>query len=153
MSSRRGQRQLLVNCVMGCELFNPHVKGHLRKARAVYAGWEKVQPSRSPPPVPAALISLLSLTLRAAEKPDVGLALLLTFHGLLRISEICSLEWRDVLLPGDVRLPRSVTRNGERGGGLLIRVGKTGVLQFIPLADPTLLRFLVRAKNVHWAPN
>lgn len=69
-----------------------------------------MQPSGSPPPVPAALLALLALTLRAAGFREVGLALLLAFHGLLRISELGRLCWHDVLLTGDVRLPSSAAR-------------------------------------------
>lgn len=143
ISPLRGQRQLLINCVMGIELLNPHLKGSLKRSRAVYAGWDKIHPSSSPPPIPAALIALQAMTLRACGLGEVGLALLLAFHGLLRISELGRLLWHDVLLPGDIRLPESTARNS---GGLLIRVAKTGVLQFVPLTDPTLLRLLAQAK-------
>lgn len=143
---RRGQRQIFVNAIMGAELFNPHLKGSLLRARAVYAGWDKIQPRVSPPPVPEALLAVIVLDLKDQGLHEEALAIFLTFYALLRIGEICRLCWDDVLLPGDCRLPDT----GDRGsGGVLIRIAKTGVRQFVPLANAVLLTFLCVAKPRH----
>lgn len=143
---RRGQRQTFVNAVMGAELFCPHLKGHLQISRAVFAGWDKVEPRKSPPPIPEALLSVLVLLLRAAGFSDEALGVFLTFHALLRIGEIVRLKWDDILLPGDCRLPNSST---TPMGGVLIRIAKTGPRQFVPLSNQLLLCFLTRAKGQH----
>lgn len=141
-SSRRGQRQNFVNAVMGIELLNPHLKGHLLRSRAVYAGWDKMSPSSSPPPVPVALLAVLVLNLRSIGQRTAGLGILLAFHALLRIHELLRLNWEDVLLPVDCRLPHSCRSSGT--GGVLIRVAKTGRLQFVALTDEKLLLFLAK---------
>lgn len=143
-SSRRGQRQLFVNAVMGVELLNPHLKGHLLRSRAVYAGWDKMSPGSSPPPVPVALLAVLVLHLRSNGNRTAALGILLAFHALLRIQELLWLTWEDVLLPGDCRLPHSSRSSGS--GGVLIRVSKTGRLQFVALTDEKLLEVLAQEK-------
>lgn len=111
-----------MNAIMGAELFNPHLKGCLLCARTVYAGWDKIEPRMSPPPVPAALLACVVLVLRDEGYHEEALGILLTFYALLRIGEICRLCWEDVFLPGDCRLPNSVDRNS---GGVLVRIAKT----------------------------
>lgn len=148
-NSRRGQRQLFINAVMGVELLDPHLKGHLLRSRAVYAGWDKVAPGSSPPPIPVGLLAVLIFYIRGTGNRCAGLGILLAFHALLRIQELLRLTWADVLLPGDCRLPHSC-RQG-RSGGVLIRIAKTGVLQFVPLVDETLLGFLEKTKPMHAA--
>lgn len=145
--ARRGQRQLFINAVMGAELIVPHLKGYLLRSRAVYAGWDKVTPGSSPPPVPVALLAVIVLHFREKGYRSAGLGILLAFHALLRIQELLRLTWADVLLPGDCRLPHSSRTNGT--GGVLIRVAKTGVLQFVPISDGQLLSLLRKYKPQH----
>lgn len=143
-SSRRGQRQLFINAVMGVELLNPHLKEHLLRSRAVYAGWDKVALGASSPPIPIALLAVIVLRLRRTGHRPAALGIFLAFHALLRIQELVRLRWDDVLLPGDCRLPHFSRR--KRSGGILIRVAKTGVLQFVPVFNEKLLSILSASK-------
>lgn len=101
-------------------------------------------PGSSPPPIPIALLAVVVLYLQGTGDRSAGLGIILSFHALLRIQELLRLTWADVLLPGDCRLPHSSRRAGAEG--VLIRVSKTGLLQFVPITDAQLLRFLSHSK-------
>lgn len=142
-SSTRDGRLNFINAVMGVELFLPHLQKRMLKARAVFQGWDRLQPAKSPQPLPFGIVVVVTLLFQLAGSPKVGLSCLLAFHGYLRVGELCSLRWKDVFLPGDRRLPSAE----GRVSGLLIRQAKTGKLQFVPLSWLFLVRLLEREKN------
>lgn len=130
-SSSRGSRQAFVNCVMGIEKFLPYMKQKLVKSRAVYNGWSRMNPAKSPPPLPLSVLLVVSSLFYVSGLPDVGVSLILAFHTYLRIGELCALRWQDVFLPGDPRLTGLPGRDQGRFCGVLLRHAKTGKLQFV----------------------
>lgn len=146
-SSSRGSRQAFVNCVMGVEKFLPYMKQRLVKSRAVYNGWSRLYPAKSPPPMPLSVLLVLSSLFYAAGLSEVGVSLILAFHAYLRVGELCALRWGDVFLPGDGRISGLPSRGQGRFAGVLLRQAKTGNLQFVPISWPFLIRLLRRAKR------
>ncbi len=72
-----------------------------------------------------------------AGYPEHGLAMLLQFDCLLRLSELVGLKREDVVFEGDPRYPREF-----KGCLLCLRHTKTGSDQSVTVEDPDVLRLL-----------
>lgn len=129
---RRGQRQLMVNTLCGVQFFRPETRRSLPRASLALKGWDKLVPSRSPPPIPLAILEAICGYLYSRSMPNFSIAFILCFHGLLRAQELLATRFGDIALPGDARL-NSLHRSAR--AGLLVRDAKTGSNQFVPLSD------------------
>ena len=105
--------------------FRPDVKGSLHLSTALLKGWRMLHPSKSKPPLTWPITVLLASTMASYGYFDAGLATLLGFDCLLRISEFCNFRFSDVI-KSDNRLigPASHTV-------LRIRKAKTGKEQSV----------------------
>jgi len=74
-----------------------------------------------------------------------AIALLVCYEGYLRISELCSLRWKDLILPGDARL----SRRSSCKGGLRVKSSKTGNNQFVVIRSAYVLTLLRQMKFVY----
>ena len=95
----------------------------------VTSAWAKERPPHQVPPLPEEVANALGILLVASNHRAEGLAILLCFAGMLRISEALSLLWDDV-----VETPR----------GLIVKIrnGKTGVNQETLIANLSTTRFV-----------
>lgn len=107
--------------------FRPDVKGSLHYSAAMLKGWKKLQPSESKPPFTWPIVVLLASTMASYGYFDAGLATLLGFECLLRISELSNFRTSDVIRQ-DNRLVGPAERTVLR-----IRKAKTGLEQSVSI--------------------
>jgi integrase len=117
-SSREGAGLALArNALMGLCLYFPQLKSSMPLSRRAILGWEKLRPSVSHPPLswPLTVVLAVKVVLRDPS-PFLGfasaVALLLAWEAYLRIGEVCSLLFSDVLfhdVGAGFRLPSSVS--------------------------------------------
>ena len=100
-------------------------------------GWKKRHPSISKPPLTWTVVVLIAFNMASYGHFDAGLATLLGFDCLLRISEYCNLIISDVLLP-DNRITGSTQQTELR-----IRHAKTGREQAVAIWNADVLRLLM----------
>ena len=75
----------------------------LKAAFRVLDGWQTEQPVEHAMPFPEPVLGATVVLLTLCRRPKLGTALLVSFAGLLRISEALALTWADVVFP-DQRL-------------------------------------------------
>ena len=120
----------------GIEFFMPEAKP-LKLPRACLKGWNKLVPPTPYAPMPKDLVDALALVCALAGDVAVGLAILLSFDCLLRISEVAGLRVGDIV---DHRQQADVV---GRGVAVYLRVTKTGRRQAVQIEDPHVAALLV----------
>ncbi len=110
------------NLVYGIEFFMPEAKP-LKLPRAYLKGWNKLVPPMPYAPMPKDLVEALALLCALAGDAAVGLAILLSFDCLLRISEVAG------LCVGDLVNHRYQADPVGRGVAVYLRSTKTGLRQ------------------------
>lgn len=136
---RRGERQNFINTICGIEFFVPCTRRLLQESRLAAKGWDKLVPSRSPPPLPPSVVYAISGFYSRRGNKLLAVAFHLAFNGYLRSLELLNIRVGDIALPGDARLDRS---SSAVNGGCVVRDAKTGSNQFVPLDDMLLLKRL-----------
>jgi integrase len=136
--------------VYGLQHYAPWAGKGLEAAKMALAGWKRLRPSVSHPPLTWELTCLLAAWMAAHGQHDAGLALLLGFDCYLRIGEILGLKVGDVAVNDDARL-------GAAYRGVMIRLArtKTGANQAVSVESADVSRLLaehVRAKSDRAAP-
>lgn len=108
--------------------FMPHCKSRMFECSLRLRGWNRLQPSRSYPPMLWEIAVVVALSFIKQGDVDAGLATLLAFDAYLRVNEFCKLRISDVACAGDARLGSSpiATRMSLR-----LRETKTGKNQFV----------------------
>ena len=78
-----------------------HFAGRRRfkAASAVISGWKSEAVPNQAPPFPRVVLHAVVVALAGSHHANVAVSLLLAFCGLLRISEVLTLRWLDVVLP------------------------------------------------------
>lgn len=117
--------------------YRPDVRSSLHYSSAMIKGWKKRHPSKSKPPLTWTVVVLLAANMASYGHFDAGLATLLGFDCLLRISEYCNLLISDVILP-DNRVVGPAPQTNLR-----IRFGKTGKEQSVAIWNTDVLRLLM----------
>jgi integrase len=117
--------------------YRPDVKFSLHFSSAMLKGWTQLHPSMSKPPLTWTVVVLLASTMASYGHFDAGLATLLGFDCLLRISEYCNFLISDVILP-DNRVVGSTQQTSLR-----IRRAKTGKEQSVAIWHVDVLRLLM----------
>jgi integrase len=117
----------------------PRLKYRLGIARLAMRGWEREQPSVPHQPITWEALAAMAVTLASWRLPAEGLACLLMFRSLLRISEVCALRISDVVFPGDARVGSAFPKNIV---GLRLRTTKTGNEKFAQLDDSAVIALL-----------
>ena len=113
--------------------FAPQLIGRLPGAWRRVGAWRRHElPHRAPPMPPAVVRGLAGLAV-VQGRADVALALLISFHGMLRGAEICALRLRDIMHCGD----SAVLNLGLTKGGV-----RKGVSEQVTITDATLARWL-----------
>jgi integrase len=107
--------------------YRPDVKGSLSYSAAMLKGWKNLHPSKSKPPFTWPIVVLLASTMASYGYFDAGLATLLGFDCLLRISEMCNFRVSDVIKPNNQLIGPAAHTN------LRIRKAKTGTEQSVAI--------------------
>ena len=129
-------KSLCANALHGIEFFMPEAKP-LKLPRACLKGWHKLVPPIPYAPMPKDLVDALALVCALAGNVAVGLAILLSFDCLLRISEVAGLR------VGDIVDHRQQADAVGRGVAVYLRSTKTGLRQAVQIDDPHLAAVLV----------
>ena len=96
-------KQLAVNTLYGIYLFQPEMRGLLRRSEQLLRGWSRLKPSVSHPPLTWPLCLLIAATMAKNQFFDCALATLVAFDGLLRVSELVNIRVHDVSALSDAR--------------------------------------------------
>ena len=130
-----GRRQEMSNLLCMILVMYPTLKDKLGISRRCIAGWKSLTPARPAAPLTKQMVFAFAYHMLVSKQPQSATAIILSFFGCLRISEALHLCWKDVALPGDVRL----SAYGSGIAGINIRDAKTsrqtGPLQFVKIND------------------
>ena len=107
-----------VNALYGILNRAPWLKEHLPMAKRALKGWTKRQPSVAWPPVTWPVCVAIGVKMATNGQHSAGVACVLAFDCLLRISELLALRARDIVMAGDPRV-------GMRFEGMWLRLAKT----------------------------
>jgi integrase len=129
------------NTVNGIIKLLPEAKGFLPRSHAALKGFEKSQPKVSYPPLSKTVAVALAVKLATDGRYRAGLATLVGFSCLLRISELVGLRREDV---ADHRRDPRVD-NDTRLMTLRLRATKTGPNQRVVVDDPVVADLLADA--------
>lgn len=135
-NSRRGQLQSLRNATYGLEYFFPQFKGKLAHARQAARGWDRLQPSKSPPPLSKDIVAAIAYRIYRSGQRSVAFAIAVGFLGFFRAAKLVNMRCDDVCFAGDPRL--SGLQNPSRAG-VVIKNAKTGPDQFVSLPKNALV--------------
>ena len=108
----------------GIEFFMPEAKP-LKLPRACMRGWDKLVPPTPYAPMPLDLVHAVAVTCALAGAVAVGIAILLSFDCLLRISEVAALR------VGDIVDHRAQADPVGHGVAVYLRSTKTGRRQAV----------------------
>ena len=120
--------QVLRDTVAACHKMFP--RRRFLTANQVINGWAAQRPPQQAPPMPLELALALSVLFVGAGDSHVGVAILLSFCGLLRIGETLSLQRRHLVFGMGVLT-------------LLLENTKTGQHQRVVLTNPSVIEFVL----------
>jgi integrase len=139
--------------VYGISMYLPRTAGQFKVAYRYIKAWNKLVPSKSAPPFTDDVVSAIAMHFVVTGQARYGLAVLLQFDCLLRVSELMNLRARDVAFAGDHRLGSSGFKNSKHvfsDAAICFRNTKTGPLQSVLVLNPavaSLLRFALIGKK------
>lgn len=123
-------RQMAAYAVYGVQLLLGK-RYSLHTAKRALNGWSRLEPSQPRPPMPYEVMLLSALWLGRRGGRAAGAAMVVAFHGLLRISELLGLR------VGDVAGPRSPGAQRSHAAWVLaLPRTKTGSNQHVVIDDP-----------------
>jgi len=123
-------RTAATHLLYGLYMYMPHWKGTLPRSTQSIHGWVKQTPSQSYPPLTWELAVLIACKMASGGHRQEGIAVLLSFDCLLRVSEMTSLMRSDIAGAKDDRI------GGEHKGTVVrIRKAKTGVNQWVTIVN------------------
>ena len=138
-NSRNKSRSPAEKAFCAVLFYRPEVKGSLYHSAALLKGWKNLHPSTTKPPFTWPITVLLASTMASHGYFDAGLATLVGFDCLLRISEFCKFRIDDVITPNNQLVgPAEQTI-------LRIRRAKTGKEQSVAIWNNDILYLL----NIH----
>lgn len=140
---KRGQRQYAVYAKCGVEYYMPDAKGRLPLSDRALRGWDRLNPSSSPPPISYDVALALSVDLWIHGYHDAAIIVLLAHDCYLRVGEALRLRVGDFSDPGgNVNL---AALSSDLGAACL-RLGKTktGRNQFVTIRSALVLDLLRR---------
>lgn len=121
--------------LFGVEMYLQRYRGKLRASRLALKGWSNLRPSRPFPPMPKEVMSVVAVQMAKNRGFGAGLAVLVAFDALLRVSELTCLLKQDVRQVSGFNTPSTVV--------LHIKTSKTGTNQLVTIRDPAVAKFLM----------
>lgn len=129
--SENGSFAYACHTVNGLIFHSPRLKHRLHESRLRLRGWDKIRISASHPPITWEITLVISLTLAKQQLTAEAVACLLAFDCFLRVGELTSLRYSDIVQPLDDRLGSAHERMALR-----LAHTKTGRNQWVSIADP-----------------
>ena len=130
-------RSLGADVLYGLKFFLPAARNKLYLTTLALRGWERLSPSISWPPLTWDLCVAMAVKAAKTGYAAHGLAMLLQFDCLLRLSELINLKKRDVIFAGDPRFPAEF-----KGALLCLPSTKTGRHQSVTVEHPDVISLL-----------
>ena len=132
-------RSTAASLLYGLKFFLPGAKDKLHFTTLAVRGWERLVPSVSHPPLTWDLCVAMAVKAAKTGHSLHGVAMLLQFDCLLRLSELIGLRRRHVVFEGDPRYSREF-----KGALLVLPNTKTGRHQSVTVEHPDVIRLLRR---------
>ena len=107
LACNNGSRSLASLTLSSITHFIPRFRWSLPRSQRALAGWRKLSPSQSWPPIPYDIAMLLAFSFLITGDFDKAVITLLSFHCLLRINECLCLRVCDVAGANDIRFGSS----------------------------------------------
>lgn len=126
----------------GFDMLIPGIKSDMHRTKRSIRGFMRLSPSQSKPPMPWPVCAVVSIWLAYHGQYSMGLAVLISFDGYLRRSEVLKLRYEDIAIGADPRLGLIEAKSTDRVH-IHIRVAKTGSYQGIEIRDPHV-RLLIK---------
>ena len=130
-------KSLAADTLYGLIKFMPHCDQHLSASKASLAGWSKLQPAVSYPPLTWDLTVLIAIQMVRQGHIRHGIATVLAFDCFLRVGELVGLKKADVADVNDHRLGSEYS-----GTSLRLRKTKTGPNQWVQVLDEDVVQLL-----------
>lgn len=128
--SKHGSFAYACHTLNGLIYHSPSLKGKLYESQLRLRGWSKLRESRSHPPITWEVTLVIALTLAKQGLLAESVACLLAFDCFLRVGELTSLRYSDIVQPRDARLGSAHERMA-----IHLMNTKTGRNQWVSLAD------------------
>jgi integrase len=127
------------HCLNGLRFYLPFAKGSFPHAQQALDGWNKSRPKKSYPPLTWSLTVAIAVQMARHGRGDMGVATLLAFDALMRVTELTSLMREDLVFGDqfDARVDDLYRQSGAR-----IRKAKTGTEQWCEILRPTVRNIL-----------
>ena len=140
-----GETKNLPNdAISGLQHFIPALRGQLWGASRFLSAWGRHELPTRATPLSALFVSALAGTASLARDFPMAVGFLLAFHAFLRPTELCNVEWKNLIFfPNHSRalLTLPITKSGRR----------TGRKESVIIDDPFLCQALHRLQNAHAA--
>jgi integrase len=127
------------NVISALKYYLPHAKTAFPHAQQALNGWSRARPKKSYPPLTWSLTVAIAVQMVRTGRSDMGVATLLAFDSLLRVSEFTALQRDDIVFGDrfDSRVDGLYSQSGAR-----IRKAKTGTEQWIQIINNDVLALL-----------
>jgi len=132
-----GGRQGGENLVNGIHMLLPRLKGKLLTARRVLLNWKRVVPPDSYLPLTWELAVAIAVQMSHRGYYRYAVGLLLSFHCLLRVSEMSAINTTHIVDHADDRFPADY-----RKMMVTIPFAKGGRYQSVSVDDPAIIRLI-----------
>lgn len=138
-----GGKSTAKNALYGVIMFEPRARDQLMCSRMCLRGWMKRSPPVSYPPLTWEVTVVIAVQLIRSDRFLFGVATLLGFDCLLRVSELMNLVREDVVHTGDARMGSVF-----RGMLLRIRKAKTGRNQLVEVSRPAVRELILQVLSI-----
>jgi Phage integrase family len=128
-------KHVAINLRCGVGLVLPVMNVQFHQTDRALAGWAKLKPAVSYPPISYELTVAVAVTMARNGAYDAGVGILVAFAGWLRIGELTRLVATDVM-------DMQTTQAAPQRTFLSIRQAKTGKNQSVELKDPHAIQLL-----------
>lgn len=129
--------------IYGIQSIMNYPKGSLAWSKKAVRGWKSNIPQKSHAPISLQLAWLIAIRLAQTGEYRAGVAIMVAFNGLLRISEVTGLHKEHVMLPRTSEQPR-VGYNDEKFIHLRLVKTKTGKNQSAVIDDIHIMLIFVQ---------
>ena len=117
---------------------HPELKGNLHRTKRILKSWQKLKPTTSATPVSREVMLAFSHFFLTRGKRPAAICMLLSWGGLLRVSEARNLKRKDVSLPTDLRTYSIRSQDIE----ISLHDTKTGPDQYCFISDTIIVKIL-----------
>jgi len=125
------------HALYGMEMYMPHLRRQLVRSRQAIRGWRKLVPAVSHPPLTWELTNVIALQLAHHGHWRYGVAVLLGFDCMMRVSELLALTTDDIADDYDCRIGME-----HKGMVICLRKTKTGTYKSVEVLEHQVIILL-----------